>query len=51
MMTFKALTVPAALLATLTLPSAPAWAGQRDRHSNRSGQEGGRAVDRSGGRA
>ena len=29
MMTFKALTTPAALLVTMTLLSAPAWAGQR----------------------
>ena len=49
MMMFKTLTTPAALVTALTLASAPAWAGQRDRHSNNSGQERGRAVERSQG--
>jgi len=49
MMTFKALMTPAALLGTLALVTAPAWAGQRDRGSNSSGQGSGRAVERSQG--
>src|SRR3990167_8900587 len=49
MMTFKALTTPAALLVTMTLLSAPAWAGQGGHRTNRSGQESGRAVERSQG--
>jgi hypothetical protein len=48
-MTLRTLTTPAAIVAALTLMSAPAWAGQRDRQSNRSGQQGGRSADRSQG--
>ena len=46
MTTFKALMTPAALLATLTVTTAPAWADQDGRRTNRSGQESGRAVER-----